>query len=166
MTIKARPSVGQRQRTVKQQQKQEESVVNLFKSPEDRPARSRQTCEDYLRNQSVYARNFTQPTIRNTINDFSKLVADNNDEMSNIRLINPNKKNEAERFDKTNCNRLQRFSFKNKLYDYKEVVRVEKLENTEGYGHYKDMGINNFNNIYVKNEFGIEQVVAVLAFKK
>ena len=51
------------------------------------------------------------------------------------------------------------------MIDYKEITKVEQIS-SEGYYDLKQVGYNNFYELHKKNDFGIEQVLCVLALKK
>ena len=147
-----------------EQRKEQLSVVDLFKSPSE--SRAKVDYKHDFTNGNVYAKNFTPAKYKNTVNDFSTLVADNNDEMKEIRMIDPSNKRHVESFNKTLCNRLQRFEFKNKPHNYSEITRIEKISG-EGYSQLKDnLGLNNFYAIKKNNMYGIEYTLMILAFKK
>lgn len=142
-------------------------VSDLFKDG-TKPAKVRGTNEEYLNSLHIYANQMnTSTTIRNYINDFSKLVAD--DEILSARLVDPASK-QAYDFNITLNNRMQRFTYAHtgKLYDYKEVLGIEAIAG-EGYLNLKQQGYNNFYNLYVKfSEYAPEEkkILCVLAFKK
>lgn len=151
------------------------SVADMFtKFGEDRPKVRQRTAttEEILRNMSIkntYGIGASRSTtIRNQANDFSKLVAD---DITNVRLVNPDNKNEIYSFDKAINNRVKYFYYgkDQKKYNYSEITKVEKLEDTNGYGDLKDyLHCNNFYSLYVKNEFNPnkEDILCVLCFKK
>lgn len=153
-----------------QKRKQNISASDYFRSPGEAAPKARVNCEEAIRNASIknqYGIQTHSTTYRNFANDFTRLVADDNDEILSMRLVDPTTK-VAEVFDKTLNNRIQRFNYKNSLYDYKEVLGVESISG-EGYYNLKQQGYNNFYNLYVKlNEYTQDQqkVLCVLAFKK
>lgn len=138
-------------------------VSDLFKEYGDR-SKPAPDADKWYRNRSVYAKNFVNSTYKNTVNDFSRLVAD--DDILSIRLIDPLDK-KAYMFDQKFNNKVQYFYYgkDQKKIDYKEIIDIKQISD-EGYSDFKDIGYNHFYELYKKNDFGIEQILCVLAFKK
>lgn len=120
--------------------------------------------DKWYNNRSVYSKNFVKSHYRNTANDFSKLVSD--EDILSIRLVDPSTK-ETYIFNREFNNRVQYFYYgkDQKKIDYKEITKVEQISG-EGYYNLKEVGYNHFYELHKKNDFGIEQVLSVLAFKK
>lgn len=140
------------------------SASDYFKAPNEVRAKA-QYREDY-NNRSIYSRRGINAsnTHKNTVNDFSRLVAD--DDILSATLVDSYTK-ETYTFNREFNNRVQYFYFgkDQKMIDYKEITKVEQIS-SEGYYDLKQVGYNNFYELHKKNDFGIEQVLCVLALKK
>lgn len=135
---------------------------SLFKDYGDR-SKPTPDADKWYNNRSVYSKNFVKSAYRNTVNDFSRLVAD--DDILSIRLVDPYTK-ETYTFNREFSNRVQYFYYgkDQKMIDYKEITKVEQISG-EGYYNLKEVGYNNFYELHKKNDFGNECVLCVLAFK-
>lgn len=138
-------------------------VSDLFKDKGE--FRAKVDYQHDFSNSNVYAKNFVKTNYANTIasNDFTTLLDD--EEILSIRLIDKDTK-EQHSFDRVYNNRVQYFYLKDRKIDYKEIVGVEKISG-EGYLRLKEMGYNNFYNLYKVNPLTKrEEVLCVLCFKK
>ena len=114
-----------------QENKPTESASDLFKDVWDMNSKSstmQTTCEDYIRNLSVKNRNYTIPAYRNsTDNTFSTIVK--NEDIKEIRLVEGYI---ITSFPIAANNRCQYFyTPRGKKVDYKEIIKVEKIEASE-----------------------------------
>ena len=106
-------------------------VSDLFKDYGDKNSKQRTnttTCEDYIRNLSVKNRDYTIPTYRNSTNNtFSTIVK--NEDIKEIKLVEGYI---ITSFPIAANNRVEFFyTPRGKKVDYKEIIKVEKIEPSE-----------------------------------
>lgn len=122
-------------------------VSDLFKEYGDR-SKPTPDVDKWYNNRSVYSKNFVKSHYRNTANDFSKLVSD--EDIKEIKLVGDYSITD---FPIQANNRVQFFYTPDgKKVDYKEITKVEKIEPSEYEGNatnqLKKIGFTDFYQLY------------------
>lgn len=137
---------------------------SLFKAPGEVRAKA-SLGSDYFYNRSVYSKNFVKSAYRNTTNDFSQIVR--NEDIKEIKLV---KDYNVVDFPIQANNRVEFFYAPDgKKVDYKEITKVEDYTPSEYPScptcQLKNMGFTKFYQLYKVNEFNLEVKLCIMAIR-
>lgn len=141
-----------------------QKVSDLFKEYGER-SKPTLNADNWYNNRSVYAKNFVKSAYRNTTNDFSQIVR--NEDIKEIKLV---KDYNVVDFPIQANNRVEFFYAPDgKKVEYKEITKVEDYTPSEYPScptcQLKNMGFTKFYQLYKVNEFNLEVKLCIMAIR-